>query len=567
MSKTRSVLLLILTVALAAAVAAQTQDNVMFRVALVDQELNLKPVPKYTLVIRKADGPSSAEQKVSTSFEGVAGLPLPAGTYVVASAEPVNFAGKSFTWEKQFTVNAGETVEIDLSNDNAKVTAGAGAADAPRRHVSREGELFTMLRDGVVTVEGELGSGTGFIFDEKGLVLTNQHVIAKTNDIRVRFDKYTAVRARLLAEDPERDIAILQINLSAFPSGRVLKIAGSDRNDPSVVEGEHVFTIGSPIHQEKILSSGIASKIEARAIISDININAGNSGGPLFNSLGEVVGITAFQPKEKEDGGPGIAGIIRIEEASALVGKARELAAAKGVPSGELMPNAPDGTFPVETIKTAINRKDFKKQEYISDVKNYQIKFMTPVYKFYEIDRDRMESLNNRDKRNKDKGVIDAADRFRDLRYWREYAGELRPVVEILALPETAATGKSMLLSVATSATIGIGTPLDHKYKADFYQMKLLCDGKEVTPISRSKIELKRDLQHYYKSKKRYTFAGVYAYPFDVFGPGRCGQMQLQVFSEEDIETPITTTVNAAVKNRVWTDFNDFRRQSAALRP
>jgi hypothetical protein len=443
-------------------------------------------------------------------------------------------------------------------------TAAIAQTSAPQRRVSEEGELFKTLRDGVVTVEGELGAGTGFIFDEKGLVLTNQHVIARSNDIRVRFDKNTAVRARLLAEDIDRDVAVLQINLASFPKSMVLKLAKVDSGQPTVVEGEHVFAIGSPLHQEKILTTGIVSKVEAHAIISDVNINDGNSGGPLFNSLGEVAGLTTFIVKDKDSEGPGIAGIVRIEEASALISKAREMAAVKGIPSGELMPNVPDGTFPVETIKTELNRKDFPVKEYIADVKDYEIKFMTPVYKFYEIDRDRMESLKNRDKRNAKKGVIDGGDKFRDLHYWSEYAGELRPVVDILALPETTASGKSVFLSIASSASTGYATPLDFKYKADFYQMKLMCDGREVTPISRNKIELNRSLQHYYHMRKRYTFAGVYTYPYDIFAPGRCEEMQVQVFSEEDIETPITTPVDATRKTRVWTDFEDFRKQMAS---
>ena len=123
------------------------------------------------------------------------------------------------------------------------------------------------------------------------------------------------------------------------------------------------------------------------------------------------------------------------------------------------MPNMPDGTFPIETIKTALASKDFPLKSYVSDVKNYQIKYMTPVYKFYVMDKDRIESLNNRRKRNKDKGMTDTADPFRDLRYWSEYAGELQPVVQILALPETGASGASMLLSVLSSGTVGISTP------------------------------------------------------------------------------------------------------------
>ena len=120
-----------------------------------------------------------------------------------------------------------------------------------------------------------------------------------------------------------------------------------------------------------------------------------------------------------------------------------------------------------------------------------------------------------------------------------------------------------MALSAITNMTIGYSTPLDHKYKADFSQMKLLCDGKEVTPVRRTKTEIARDLQNYYKTKKRYTYAGVYTYPYEVFAPGRCKDMVLHVFSEEDIETPIVTPVTEAIKNKIWTDFRDFRTQIA----
>ena len=166
-----------------------------------------------------------------------------------------------------------------------------------------------------------------------------------------------------------------------------------------------------------------------------------------------------------------------------------------------MMPNMPDGVFPVETIKVALQDKNFPLKQYVSDVKDYQIKFMTPVYKFYVMEKDRIESLKNRTNRNKEKGVTDTADPFRDLRYWSEYAGELRPVVQILALPETGASGASMALSVIAQGIVGYGTPLSHKYKADFYQMKLMCDGKEIVPLIRNKTEIVRELQNYYKDR------------------------------------------------------------------
>lgn len=565
--KTKFVLLLAVAFICVSSANAQSRDNVSFKVALVDKGLNLKNVPKLGLLIRKENDTAFGERRISTSFDGSATIELPPGNYTVASENGTTLEDRTFHWEHKFAVETGKNTTIELSNNNAKITAAVSGSNSPRRRSNETAEMFKTLRNGVVTIEGELQTGTGFIIDEKGLVLTSHRVISESMEIRVRFDKQTAVKARVLAKDPERDLAVLQINLRAFPNGKVLKIAASTAAEPSVYEGEQLFTIGSPANQEKVLSTGIVSKIEERAIISDINFSAGNTGGPLFNSAGEVVGLMAFKVKDrKEKGDSGLAGIVRIEETADLVAKARELAATKGLPSAELMPNIPEGTFPIETIKTAVKSPQFASKEYVSDVKNYQVRYMTPVYKFYMIEKDRIESLKMREKRNKDKGKLDAADMFRDLSVWSEYAGELAPVVDILALPETKATGKSMTLAAITTMTVGISTPLDLSYRADFSQMKLLCDGREVTPVRRNKTEIERDLQSYYKTKKRFTYAGVYTYPYEIFAPGRCTQMVVHVFSEEDIETPIISTVTDAIKNRIWNDFGDFRTQIARVR-
>ncbi len=572
MLKTNFALLLALAAAITLPAFAQSSQKVTVKVSVVDDALNLKSVPKFPLVVRKADTADAAGLRVATSAEGTAELSLFPGRYILGSEKPLVFQKRTFSWSQPFSVEPGKPAIVELSSDNAQVSS---ESDLSRRDISRGGEMFKELRDGVVTVQGELGPGTGFVVDGSGLVLTNQHVIDQSNEVRVRFDKYTAVKARVLAVDEERDLAVLQINMSAFPKGRVLKLATRDTIEQPIVEGEHVFTIGSPLDQDKILSSGIASKIEKRAIITDITFNAGNSGAPLFNSLGQVVGVTTFKIKDRSNAvfaksettaeESGLSGIVTIDEASELIAKAKAAAAAKGLPSAQLMPNMPDGVFPVETIKAAFQDKKFPLNQYVADVKNYQIKYMTPVYKFYVMEKDRVESLKNRQKRNKEKG-LDMADAFKDLRYWNEYAGELRPVVQILALPETGASGASMALSVIAQGTIGFSTPLDQKYKADFYQMKLMCDGQEITPLIRNKTEIVRELQNYYKDRKRYTYAGVYSYPYDAFAPGHCRQMQVQVFSEEDIETPIVSDVSEATKNRIWTDFKDFRVQTASIK-
>ena len=572
MLKTLFVLLISLAIVFVLPTYPQSQENTIIKVAVVDHDLNLKNVPKFALVIR-GSGATQPETKVVTGADGQARVYLPPGTYTVTSPSPLEFQSHSFMWEMNFNVERDKTVTLELSNDNATISK---LSNGPKtRDVSRGGEMFQTLRDGVVTVQGELEPGTGFIIDQTGLVLTNQHVINQSNEIRVRFDKHTAVRARVLAVDKERDLAVLQVNLSVFPQHRVLNLASErDSLEKSVIEGEHVFTIGSPLHHDKILSTGTVSKIGTTGIITDITFNPGNSGAPLFNSVGEVVGINTFKIEDRTASmfarnettaePSGLSGVVPIDAAGELIAKATAIAATKGRPSAELMPNLPDGVFPIETIKSELRDKNFPVKQYVADVKNYQIKFMTPVYKFYVMEKDRIESLKNRSDRNKEKGVLEAADPFRDLRYWSEYAGELRPVVQILALPETGATGASMAISVLVQGVVGYGTPLSHKYKADFYQMKLMCDGKEIVPLIRNKTEIVRELQNYYKDRRHYTYAGVYSYPYEVFAPGSCKQMQVQVFSEEDIENPITSDVAETTKNRIWSDFRDYRTKIAA---
>ncbi|NOT46507.1 MAG: hypothetical protein HOP17_01975, partial [Acidobacteria bacterium] len=212
MLKTKFALLMALAFAFAIPAWAQSPEKVIVKVTVVDDGLNLKNVPKFSLIVQRINDPAAAATKVSTSADGTVELALSPGRYTAASEKPLSFQNRSFSWEQAFAVERGKPLTIELSSDNAKVES-ATASAAGGRDISRGGEMFKKLRDGVVTVQGELGPGTGFIVDESGLVLTNQHVIDQSNEIRVRFDRYTAVKARVLAVDEERDLAVLQINM------------------------------------------------------------------------------------------------------------------------------------------------------------------------------------------------------------------------------------------------------------------------------------------------------------------------------------------------------------------
>ncbi len=232
---------------------------------------------------------------------------------------------------------------------------------------------FQQLQNSVLTVWSETGHGTGFIVDQKGLIVTNHHVVGPSNYIAVQFDENRKIAAVRLEADPLRDIAVLWADTAVIPEAIAAPLA---TDFPAVEEGERVFTIGSPINQRKILTSGVASKLEERAILSDVNINPGNSGGPLFNSLGQVVGITTFSDFASR--GPGVSGIVRLEEALPLIEKARAQMADRSPPAPEWLPVEPSEPFPLEAIKAAAKLEKFDIKPYVFGAGDYDMSILTP---------------------------------------------------------------------------------------------------------------------------------------------------------------------------------------------
>ena len=140
-----------------------------------------------------------------------------------------------------------------------------------------------------------VSGGSGFIISEKGLILTNRHVIEGADKIIVTLLDRREFEAELIGEDEASDIAVLKIDGKKLPT---LKIGSA--TDLQI--GEWVMAIGSPLSFENSVTKGIVSAKERQIgsqqyvpyIQSDVPINRGNSGGPLINLDGEVVGINTL---------------------------------------------------------------------------------------------------------------------------------------------------------------------------------------------------------------------------------------------------------------------------------
>ncbi len=534
---------------------SQTESaRLKVRAVLVDKDLNQKPVPKLAFVLAPFEGPVGATVTGKTGFDGNGELQVAPGKYHLSTTEPVEFQGKKYSWEVDVAVSAPETT-VELSNDNAKMVV--VAASPPGRKVDEMTTLFQKYQNAVVTVWSEIGGGTGFCVDKAGLIITNQHVIGPSALISVQFDPKRKVSATVLAFDPEKDVAVLWANPSAFPEMITAPIAKSETGKESVIEGERVFTIGSPLSQRKILTSGMASKVEARAIISDININHGNSGGPLFNSLGEVVGITTFR-----EAGPGVAGIVRIEEALPILEQARKKMGDGKPPSARYLPVEPTDTYPLDSLKETISAEKFNRHPYVFSEAGFDVAMVTPVLKYRMREAVELAAAKEKGKRTKkhEAAVQNTFEPLRDLRGWEEYAGEYKPVLLVQAEPQLRETFMSALGRGLAASGGNYGGPARMKYKTDFYRMRLLCGGKEVEPIHPGKAATVVNAHNAFISVTDATYVGIYSYPADALQPS-CGEVALELYSEKEPDKPNRKVLDSKAVERIWGDFQPYFAQ------
>jgi S1-C subfamily serine protease len=141
-------------------------------------------------------------------------------------------------------------------------------------------------------------TGSGFVIDEDGLILTNAHVVDAATDIQVTFSDSHTVRATPVGKDPDTDLALLRVK----GEGSVEPL---DLGDSSTVQvGDPTIAIGNPFGLERTLTTGVVSALQRRltapsgftidnVIQTDAALNPGNSGGPLLDAAGRVIGINS----------------------------------------------------------------------------------------------------------------------------------------------------------------------------------------------------------------------------------------------------------------------------------
>ncbi len=206
------------------------------------------------------------------------------------------------------------------NNNGSPTNAPATTAPVTISATDSKGDLaravYAAASPSVASVRTSEGSGTGFLVDSNGTMVTNAHVVGSNKQVQVRFnDNGSYHDAQVLSVDASTDLAALKIDPSDAQGIRPLELADSD----NVQVGDSAIAIGYPLGLDRTATAGIVSGLERsiespngfsidKVIQTDAPVNPGNSGGPLLNAKGQVIGVNS-QIATAAGGGEGNIGI------------------------------------------------------------------------------------------------------------------------------------------------------------------------------------------------------------------------------------------------------------------
>jgi S1-C subfamily serine protease len=222
-------------------------------------------------------------------------------------------------------LGAGVYAALDPDTTRTVIRETAAEPVAATSTTNSVNSVYRATRDAVVEItvtgaaeptpfggeEQQRGQGSGFVIDEEGHVVTNQHVVDDAQSLNVTMRDGSRYTATVVGSDPSTDLAVIKVNAPAS------KLTPLELGDSSAVRvGDAVIAIGSPFGLDGTVTTGIVSALSREVeapnnfaiddtIQTDAAINHGNSGGPLLNTRGEVIGVNA-QIRSESGGNDGV---------------------------------------------------------------------------------------------------------------------------------------------------------------------------------------------------------------------------------------------------------------------
>lgn len=387
--------------------------------------------------------------------------------------------------------------------------------------------MYDALNPSIVKVHSDSGSGSGVLVDSRGMIATNHHVLTNSRYVAIEFADGRKVAADVVLLDARNDLAVLKVNSTALNGLKPVPLLPADKDD-AVKAGSPVVAFGSPLSQTFLMTQGIISKVEPGVLLGDFLIQPGNSGGPLVNLAGEVVGINTFAER-------GISGAVRVNKLREALASPAVADYAGPEPDADELPVASRERFPTDVLKERILADPLDSTAYTLDGGRFTVTAVTPVLLGkLQVQADMQQAANRykrRAKKIKDAKFDPVDEPFYD--WYRNATSFLDSVVSLEVKPDFGQTAGSIWASALTAFAAGAtGTPMTPtrqtmEFKAEFQELKLYRDGQLITPITPGRQITEQSIIERYMSFVDEAYSGWYVYEPSTFLTGKTFRMDI----------------------------------------
>lgn len=398
--------------------------------------------------------------------------------------------------------------------------------------------LYELSKPAIVTITTDDGSASGFLVTSYGHIATNYHVIRNSRYLAVQFPDGRKVTAQVVAVNPQYDMALLKVNSSVVAGIRPLPVLSEDKEN-TVKVGIPVVALGSPFNQKFLMTQGILSKVDETVLLGDFLLQPGNSGGPLLNTEGDVIGMNTF-------GESNLSGAIRISmlreflESPELVTESAEIE-----PSAELLRSV-SSHYPIEVLNQKVEHESLDWAAYRLKAGDFTVTVITPVLiGKLQVMQQKLRATNRYERRTKnipDPAFQGGGELFYDWHHATE--SSLDYAVTFAIRPDSGPTkGSGSSKIFPPFSLFSKKGKVELEFKAEFLDFRLYRDGVLIQPImpGRAVIDGNSEKKTPFNDQ---AYAGSYIYSPDDFLTGNEFRIQIidarkpDVIHKEVVLTP-----------------------------
>jgi hypothetical protein len=413
--------------------------------------------------------------------------------------------------------------------------------------------LYEKISPAVVQVTTDDGSGSGFLVTPFGHIATNYHVIRNSRYLAVQFPDGRKVKATVVAVNPHYDMALLKVNSEVVQDITPLTILPAEK-EATVKVGIPVVAIGSPLNQRFLMTQGILSKVDTSTVLGDFLLQAGNSGGPLMNQDGEVLGINTF-------GEATISGAIRIATLREFISSPELMGESMATePPADQLRSVSGVRYPVDILNHKIESEPLDLEAYKFKAGDFQITAITPVLigKIQTM-QEKRRAMNRQERRGKN--ISDTSYHGIEEPYYewhRSTETSLDFAITFDIRPDSGPTKRNLSSRIIPPPLrIGKSRRTEMEFKGEFLEFRIYRDGKLVEPImpGRQVVEGASDQKNSHFVDQAY--AGSYIYSPEEFLTGSEFKMQvIDARNPNQVHKEVVFTADSKLIKQLRADFS-----------